>query len=124
MNKHRKTMGKRLIFSIISSILGLYVAGYLVSGFEIKGGLKALLIGGLLLGATNFFIKPALKLITFPLRIITLGIFNFVINMFLVWAVIDVIMWQYIEITGLASLFWTTVVIWCSGLIFSTLTKK
>ncbi len=95
-----------------------------MSGFEIKGGLKALLIGGLLLGATNFFIKPALKLITFPLRIITLGIFNFVINMFLVWAVIDVIMWQYIEITGLASLFWTTVVIWCSGLIFSTLTKK
>ncbi len=42
---------------------------------------------GLVLGLLNYFVKPALRLISFPLRVITLGIFNVVINMLLVWTV-------------------------------------
>lgn len=116
-------MGKRLTFCVISSILGLFIADYLVTDFEINGGIKALVIGGCLLGAAIFFIKPVLKIITLPLRIITLGIFNFIINMFLVWLTIDVIMWQYMEIKGLLALFWTTLIIWLTNYIFSIFGK-
>lgn len=112
-------MAKKLVFRIISSIIGLYIADYLVNGFEIRDGIKALLIGGTLLGAAIFFIKPIFKIISLPLRIITFGLFNFVINLFLVWLVIDVIMWQYMEIRGLIALFWVTLIIWIINHIFS-----
>jgi putative membrane protein len=115
---------KKLLFLVISSILGLFIANYLLkSGFEIQGGVKALLIGGLILGLANFFIKPVLKTISLPLRIITLGIFGFIIDMLLMWLIIDVIMWQYMEINGLVSLFWVTLIVWCSDYIFSKFSK-
>lgn len=117
-------MIKKLVFNIISSILGLFIAGYLVPGFESKDGIKAIIIVGLVLGLANFFVKPVLKLITFPLRLITLGIFTFVIDIFLVWVVIDLFMWQYIEITGIITLLWTTVAVWCSNYVFSFFAKK
>ena len=116
-------MGKRLVFNIISSIIGLYVASYLIKDFEVTSGMKGLLIGGLLLGLANFLIKPILKLITLPLRILTLGLFGFLIDMFLVWSIIDVVLWQYMEINGLIALFWITLITWAANLVFLRFAK-
>jgi len=117
-------MLKKLVINIVSAVLGLYLAEYFVKGLEITGGLKIMLIAGLMLGLVNLFIKPALKLISLPLRIITFGIFGFIINMLIVWLVIDVIMWQNMEIRGLIALFWTTLVIWLTNLVFSAIAKS
>jgi len=39
---------------------------------------------GIILGLLNYFVKPILEVISLPLEIITLGLFTFVINIFLV----------------------------------------
>lgn len=100
----------RLIVQIGAGILGLWLAIKYVSGVEFAGSFEELLLAGTILGLINFFIKPILKFITLPLRIITLGLFSLVINMGTIWAV-D-ILFQNLIIIGLISLFWTTAIIW------------
>jgi len=80
----------RLIVKIILGILGIWLADKFVPGVNFEGGIQILLIAGAIWGILSFFVAPILKKITFPLRIITLGLFGFVIDMALVWA-LDII---------------------------------
>lgn len=95
-----------LVLQLIAGVASLWLADKFVPGVEISGGMQSLLIIGSVLGLINFFIKPPLKTITLPLRIITLGLFGLVINMLIVWAA-D-ILFDELVISGLAPLFWTT----------------
>lgn len=113
-----------LFFHILSGIFGLYLATKFVPGVEFIGTFKMLLIIGGILGFVNFFIKPILKTITLPLRIMTLGLVSLVINMGLVWLVADVFFPKDLEITGLIPLFWTTVTIWALNLFFGVLPSR
>jgi len=71
----------KLLFHIVSGILGLFLAAKFIPGVEFMGSYKMLIIIGGVLGIINFFIKPILKAISLPIRILTLGIFSLVINM-------------------------------------------
>jgi len=122
-------MGK-LLFNIIAGMLGLFLAIKLsqsqainfIQGIEYSGPLKTVLITGGSLGLVNFFIKPILETISLPLRIITFNLFNLIINMFLVWIVVDI--FSPIEIKGIIPLFWTTAIIWLLTLIFGLSSSK
>jgi len=111
-------MAGRLLFHIVSGILGLYLAIRFVPGVEFKGQIKTLVIIGVVLGLVNFLIKPVLKALTFPLRILTLGLFSLIINMLLVWVVADIFFPRDLEIHGILALFWTTLVIWVLNFFF------
>ncbi|HWL54478.1 MAG TPA: phage holin family protein [Chthoniobacteraceae bacterium] len=50
-------------------------------------GLGALLLAGLLLGFFNAFVRPLLLLLSLPLILFTMGLFIFVINAILLYAV-------------------------------------
>lgn len=50
-------------------------------------GLLSAVEAAILLGFVNAFIRPILKLFTFPLNCMTFGLFSFVINAFLFWVV-------------------------------------
>ena len=98
----------KLVLQMIAGIASFWLADKYVPGVEIVGELKYLLIIGGILGLINYFVKPLLRIITFPLRILTLGIFSWVINMAIIWSV-DVIFPELI-INGLIPLFWTTLI--------------
>jgi len=120
-----------LLLQIVSGILGLWLAVKFVPGVDFEGPffifpkqlldfsefLKTLVFTGILLGLLNFFVKPILKQITLPLRIITFNLFTLVIMMALVWAV-DIFSPQLI-IKGLKALFLTTIIVWGLNLILS-----
>lgn len=117
-------MWNRLILQIIAGILGIFLATQFVPGvgLEIIPGQseffgigltekwQILCLVGLVLGLINFFIKPILKAITLPLRILTFGLFSLIINIFLIW-IVDVVFLE-LEILGVLPLFWTTIIIW------------
>lgn len=105
----------KLLLTIVSGILGLWLADRFVSGVEFTGDLKTLLIAGLILGLANFFIKPVLKLITLPLRLLTLGLVGLLINIAIVWAV-DILFKELI-IQGVVPLLITTTIVWGLGTI-------
>lgn len=104
----------KLIFQIIAGIASLWLAIKFVPGVEFAGEIKYLLLAGGFLGLINFFIKPLLKIITLPLKILTFGLFSLVINMAMVWLV-DIFFPELI-IQGLIPLFWTTVIVWLVSL--------
>lgn len=105
----------RLLFQIIAGILGFWLATKFVPGVEFVGEIKYLLLAGSILGLINFFIKPIIKMITLPLRILTFGLFSLVINMAVVW-IVDILFPELI-ISGLLPLFWTTIIIWLVSLL-------
>ncbi len=119
----------KLFLQIIAGILGIFLATKFVPGvsLEIIPGQSSLfgieftaawqilvLVGGVL-GLINFFLKPALKIITLPLRMLTFGLFSLVINMLMVW-VVDILFLELV-ISGIIPLFWTTVIIWLISLL-------
>jgi putative membrane protein len=61
------------------SALSLLIVAHLVPGFEVRG-FGVALIASLLIGLINSTLGLLLKLLTFPLTIITFGLFLFVIN--------------------------------------------
>ncbi len=69
----------RLIVHWLLSALALVIVAHLVPGFWISG-FKAALIAAVVIGLINATLGAFLKLITFPLTILTLGLFWFVIN--------------------------------------------
>lgn len=113
----------KLLFHIFSGIFGLFLAARFVPGVEFMGSYKMLLIIGAVLGLINFFIKPVLKTISLPIRILTLGFFSLIINMGLVWFV-EILFPKDLEITGIWPLFLTTVIIWALNLIFGLYAPK
>ena len=108
---------RQFLWQIIVGILGLYLAILLVPGVAISGGeeltqqgVKSLFLAGAVLGLINFFIKPIVKVITFPLRLLTFGLFGLVINMAMVWLV-DIIFPELV-IANLSAIFWTSLIVW------------
>jgi putative membrane protein len=68
----------------------ILLAAYLVSGIEVHGFWSAFLAAAIL-GILNAFFRPILFILTLPLNILTLGLFTFVINAFLLKMVSGVI---------------------------------
>ncbi len=60
----------------------ILAAAYLLNGIEVRDFLSALLAAAVL-GILNAFFRPLLLLLTLPLNILSLGLFTFVINAFL-----------------------------------------
>jgi putative membrane protein len=108
-------MLKKLTVNIISSVIGLYLAIKFIPGVNYNGSLWLILLFGVAMGLVNSFIRPVLKLLLFPLNILTLGIFSLIIDLFLVWLVIDIL--STIELVGLSPLIFTTLIIWVIHLI-------
>lgn len=103
-------MMTKLIFQMIAGVASFWLAIKYVPGVEFTGEMKYLIAAGCILGAINYFLKPMLRALTLPLRIITFGIFSWIINMAIVWAV-DILFPELI-IPGLIPLFWTTLLVW------------
>ena len=60
----------------------LSVVGYMVSGIELEDRAAAV-IGALVLGFVNAFIRPILVVLTLPITFLTLGLFIWVVNAFM-----------------------------------------
>ncbi len=67
---------------ILVSAALLSVVGHMVSGIEVEDGAAAV-IGALVLGFVNAFIRPILVLLTLPITFLTLGLFVWVVNAFM-----------------------------------------
>ncbi|MEA3293198.1 MAG: phage holin family protein [Patescibacteria group bacterium] len=102
-------MFRTLILQVIAGILGLWLACEIIPKVEFAGSIKYLILAGLFLGTINTFIKPIIKFITLPLRILTLGLFTLVINM-VILRTVDIVSPQ-ITISGIIPLILTTFIV-------------
>jgi putative membrane protein len=70
----------RALLQIALNGVAVLVAAYLVPGIVYTGSLPALLLVGLVVGLINLIVKPIVTFFSFPLIVLTLGLFYLVIN--------------------------------------------
>lgn len=75
---------------VVVNILGIVLAAYVVTGIQLDGVLPAI-AAGLLLGLVNAVVRPLLLVLTFPITLITLGLFLLVLNGICLWLVATVV---------------------------------
>ena len=74
----------RFILRLALNALVLLLVAHLIQGIRVTG-FGVALIAALVLGLLNALVKPLLFILTLPLNVLTLGLFTFVINAFILW---------------------------------------
>ena len=73
------------ILRLLLNAAALWVAVRLVSGITYQGGWMGFLGVALVFGIVNNFVKPVLTFFSFPVILLTLGLFYFVVNALALW---------------------------------------
>ncbi|MHB1021587.1 MAG: phage holin family protein [Acidobacteriaceae bacterium] len=69
----------RLLINWILSALALFIVAFVVPGFEVSG-FGAAMWAALVVGFLNMTLGWVLHFVTFPLTVLTLGLFYFIVN--------------------------------------------
>jgi putative membrane protein len=73
------------IIRLLVNAAALWVATRIVPGVSFDGGLIPFLAVALVFGVINATLRPLTKILTFPLILVTLGIFALVVNGLMLW---------------------------------------
>ncbi|MBI1847148.1 MAG: phage holin family protein [Candidatus Rokubacteria bacterium] len=73
-----------LVLRILVNAVAIWIAANVVPGIRV-GGMGPTLIAALVLGAINAVVRPVLVFLTFPITLVTLGLFLLVLNAFCLW---------------------------------------
>lgn len=68
-----------IVVRLLILAIAVFVASYIIPGVEIDS-VTSLIVVSIVLGFINAFIKPILVFLTFPLTVLTLGIFLLLLN--------------------------------------------
>jgi putative membrane protein len=85
----------RLLLTWLINAAALFAVPYLMQSVRVDSFTVAL-FAALILGLVNTLIKPILILLTLPVTVLTLGLFIFVINGLLFWAVANFVKGFYV----------------------------
>ena len=69
----------RFLIQAVVTALGLWLASEVVDGVEVLSS-GSLIAAAVLLGIVNALVRPVLTFITFPITVITFGLFLLVVN--------------------------------------------
>jgi putative membrane protein len=78
----------RLALVWLINTIALIAVAYLMPSISVAS-FNAALVAALVLGLVNAVVRPVLVLLTLPVTILTLGLFIFVLNGLLFWAVAE-----------------------------------
>jgi putative membrane protein len=78
-------VARRLAITWVFNTVALFVATWLLSGLSYGNDWWALLVAALVFTLANVFLKPALTILSIPFIVVTLGLFYFLINVFMLY---------------------------------------
>ena len=108
----------RLLLHWVLSALAIWMVSRLVPGFQVSGA-GAALIAAVFIGFINATLGFFLKIITFPLTILTLGIFWFVVNAAMIELASALV--PGFTVTSFASAFWGGIVLSILNMLLKSL---
>jgi putative membrane protein len=103
----------------------LYVATRLVSGVTFTGDWLPFMGVAIVFGIVNAFIGPVAKILTFPLIIVTLGIFSLFVNGLMLWLTSSISgsLGLGFHVSGFWAAFWGALVVSIVSLILTIAVK-
>ncbi len=84
--------------------VAVMISAYIIPGVRVDGFLVAVVVA-VILSIVNFLVKPIVTLLTLPINILTLGLFNLVINALMIILVSSVVPGFFVASFGWAVLF-------------------
>ena len=110
-----------LLVQWLLSAIALLIVSRIVPGFYVNG-LGPALIAALVIGLLNATFGFVLKIVTFPLSILTLGLFLLVINGLMILLASGIV--KGFRVTGFAPAFWGAIVLAILGMAIRALTRE
>jgi putative membrane protein len=111
----------RLLVQWLLSGLALLVVSEIVPGFTVRG-LGPALVAALVIGLLNATVGFVLKIITFPISIITLGLFLLFINGLMILVASNIV--SGFRVSGIGPAFWGAVVLALLGVLIRSVTSN
>lgn len=74
------------VLRFIGTALAVALTVKLVPGISVQGGWETILLVAFVWSLIALIVKPILHILTFPITILTFGLFAFVLNALLFWA--------------------------------------
>jgi putative membrane protein len=114
------------VIRLLVNAAALWVATQVVPGVTYSGGILPLLGVALVFGVVNAIIRPVLKILTFPIIIVTLGIFALVINglMLLLTSALADALGLGFHVHGFWAAFWGALVVSIVSTLLSLLVRE
>jgi putative membrane protein len=97
------------------------VATRLVPGVSFDGGTLPFLGVALVFGVVNAFVRPLMQILTFPLILVTLGLFLLVVNGLMLWLTssLSASLGLGFHVNGFWPAFWGAIVVSVTSLLLS-----
>ncbi len=111
----------RILLQWVLSAVALLVVSQIVSGFTVQG-MGPALVAALVIGLLNATLGLLLKIITFPISILTLGLFLLVINGMMILVASDLV--RGFHVRGIGPAFWGAVVLALLGIVIRAVAKS
>jgi putative membrane protein len=108
-----------ILLHIVGNAIAIF-ATTVVPGITFTGNWVNLLVGGAIFGLFNLVVRPIAMMLSFPLMVLTLGLFYFVLNGILLWVAARFIPGYAVSglVAGILGSFVITLVNWLVGAIF------
>ncbi len=74
------------ILALLGTAASVYITVSIVPGISVSGGWMTILLVALAWSVITFAIRPVLQILTLPITVLTIGLFSFVLNAALFWA--------------------------------------
>jgi putative membrane protein len=111
----------KLIVRWLLLAAALLLVAHLYSGVSVQSFGTAL-IAALVLGLFNTLVRPLLVVLTFPVTLLTLGLFLFVINALMFWAAASLL--DGFHVTGFAAALIGSLIYSACGLVIDTAMER
>src|SRR5215212_12242436 len=99
-----------LLVSWLANAIVLGLTAWILGGVDANGSASTLIWAALVFGALNTVLKPVLKLVTFPVAVLTLGVAWFFVSMLMLWLT-DAIVPSF-DIDGFWNYVLATIIVW------------
>lgn len=94
----------------LSTAVALLITANVVPGFIIKTFVAAL-VAAIVVGLVNAFIRPILRILSFPITLLSFGLFTLVINALTLWLASGLTPGSGFEIKGFVPAFFGSIVL-------------
>ena len=106
---------RRLVIGTAGNALALWIADRIVGRVDLSHSWLTVIIAAFVLTVLNYYVKPVLKVLAFPLVILTLGIALFFISMLMLWITSALV--SGFRIDGFWPLVKATIIVWIVNVI-------
>lgn len=108
-------MVRWLLVSWAVNAIVLGIVGWILGSVTFHGSTATVIWSALVFGILNTVLKPVLKVITFPLALVTFGLAWFFVSMLMLWLTQTII--NGFDIHGFWNYVWATILVWAVNMV-------